>query len=52
MGVRKDFFLVGGNVNISLVVLQVANDAIQMVLHKTFYPFYTKENSQWKHALH
>jgi len=46
MDVRKDFFQVGGNVDISVIVLQVANEAIQMDLHKPFYPFCTKENFQ------
>jgi len=32
---------VEGNVDISLVLFQVANDAMQMDLHKTLYPLYT-----------
>jgi len=30
-----------GNVDISLILFQVANDAMQMDLHKTLYPFCT-----------
>jgi len=42
MGVRRNFS--GGcNVDILLILIQVANDAMQMDLHKTLYPFYTTE---------
>jgi len=40
MGVHRNFCR-GGNVNISLVLFQVANDAMQMDFHKTLYPFFT-----------
>jgi len=30
-----------GNVDISLIFFQIANDAMQMDLHKTLYPFHT-----------
>jgi len=40
MGVRRNFSR-GGTVDISLILFQVANDAMQMDLHKTLYPFYT-----------
>jgi len=40
MGVRRKFSR-GVNVDISLSLFQVANDAMQMDLHKTPYPFYT-----------
>jgi len=42
MGVRRNF-LGGGNVDILLLLIQVANEAMQMDLHKTLYPFYTTE---------
>jgi len=42
MGVRRNFSR-GGNVDILLVHIPVANDAMQMDLHKTLYPFYTRE---------
>jgi len=40
MGVRRNLSR-GCNVDISLILFKVANDAIQMGLHKTLYPFYT-----------
>jgi len=45
MGVRRNFSRGGGNINISLIFFQVANDAMQMDLHERLYLFYTKENS-------
>jgi len=40
MGVRRNFST-GSNADISLILFQVANDAMQMYLQKTLYPFYT-----------
>jgi len=40
---RPQKFFQGGNVDISLVLFQVAIDAMQMDFHETLYPFYTTE---------
>jgi len=40
MGVHINFFQGGCNVDISLILFQIANDAMQMDLHKMLYPFY------------
>jgi len=40
MGVRRNLSR-GSNVDISLILFQVPNDATQMDLHKTPYVFYT-----------
>jgi len=40
-GGPQKFFQGGGNVDISLIFFQIANDAMQMDLHKMLYPFYT-----------
>ena len=40
MGVRRNFSR-GGNVDISRILFEIANDAMQMDLHKMLYPFYT-----------
>jgi len=39
MGVSRNFSR-GGNVDISLILFQVADDAMQMDFHKKLYPFY------------
>jgi len=36
-----EIFPGGGNVDISVILFQVAEDAMQMDLHTTLYPFYT-----------
>jgi len=38
MGVRRNFST-GGNFDILPVLFQVADDAVQMDIHKTLYPF-------------
>jgi len=40
-GCPQKVFQGGGNVYISLILFQVANDAMKIDLHKTSYPFYT-----------
>ena len=49
MGVRRKFAK-EGNVDISLVLFQVANDATQMDLHETLYPFYTTKKIPYEHG--
>ena len=41
MGVRRDFSRGGGNVDISLILFQIANDAMEMDIYKMLYPFNT-----------
>jgi len=50
MSVHRNFSR-GGNVDISLILFQVANNATQMDLHKTLNLCTHKENSPWKHSL-
>jgi len=41
MGVRRNFSRGGGNVEILLILFQVADDAMHADVHKTLYPFYS-----------
>ena len=36
-----EIFPGGGNVDISRILFEIANDVMQMDLHKMLYPFYT-----------